>query len=172
MFRKRPPRLRTFSYVGLHRYFATMCTDLRRPHFISAHVVECILSQILRAACDQGFAVLAYCFMPDHVHLLAEGTRDDADFVRFMSRAKQFSGFAFSRSLGRPLWQEGTYERVLRSEESTAAVARYIFENPIRAGLAVTIDQYAFSGSDVYTMEHFAELFQRDGTTWRPDRRG
>ena len=32
----------------------------------------------------QAFDVLAYCVMPDHVHILLEGQSDEADFRRAM----------------------------------------------------------------------------------------
>jgi REP element-mobilizing transposase RayT len=49
--------------------------------------------QILRAGDDERFAVIAYCFMPDHLHLLVDARSDSSDCLRFIKRAKQFSGF-------------------------------------------------------------------------------
>jgi REP element-mobilizing transposase RayT len=33
--------------------------------------------------------------MPDHLHLLVEGTHEDSDLKAFVARAKQYSGFYF-----------------------------------------------------------------------------
>ena len=33
--------------------------------------------------------IVAYCFMPGHVHLLVEGCTDDADALAFVHQAKQ-----------------------------------------------------------------------------------
>jgi len=82
------------------------------------------------------------------------------------------SGFAFARRSGRRLWQDGYYDHVLRDDESTIAVARYIFENPVRAGLARRVEEYPHSGSEVFSMaeiltawDHRAEaLCHRDPT--------
>src|SRR4051794_39786856 len=74
---------------------------------------------IQQQADAEGFAILAYCFMPDHVHVLVEGLREDSDCKRFSSRAKQFSGFYYAQRYGRTLWQRYGYERVLRNEEAT-----------------------------------------------------
>jgi len=52
---------------------------------------------------------------------------------------------------------------VLRSEDQTLPVARYILENPIRAGLAVSPTEYPFSGSTVHPKEAIVEA-----TAWRP----
>ena len=130
-----PHRLRGFSYLGFHRYFLTFCTFERRSHFVDGSVVAVALAQILRVAAEEQFAILAYTFMPDHAHLLIEGMSVDADARRFMTRAKQSSGYAVARRDGRRLWQRYGYEHVLRDDESAVGVARYILENPVRARL-------------------------------------
>lgn len=85
--------------------------------------------------------------MPDHLHLLLEGRSDSADLKQFAEAAKRRVGYWYYRECRQRLWQPGYYDRVLRNEESTPAVVRYILENPIRAGLALSIDAYPFSGS-------------------------
>ncbi len=47
----------------------------------------------------------------------------------------------------RGLWQEGYYERVLRSDEATETVVRYVLDNPVRAGLVQRAEDYSFSGA-------------------------
>jgi putative transposase len=42
-------------------------------------------------------------------------------------------------------WQRGFYDHVLRKEEDTRAVAEYIINNPVRAGLVKTWRDYPFS---------------------------
>ncbi len=133
---------------------------------MTAEHVELVHAQILRAATDEHVAVIAYCFMPDHVHLLAEGQRDDADCRRFITRAKQFSGFYYKKTFAESLWQRYGYERTLRDEDATLSVARYIVENPVRAGLGKRVSDYPFIGSTVYTVDEILEAIQlEDG--WR-----
>jgi len=98
--------------------------------------------------------------MPDHLHLLVEGLADDSDARKFISRAKQYSGFHFKAAFDVRLWQRYGFERTLRSDVSALSVARYILENPVRAGLVNRIDAYEFSGSNVYTMDQILEAVQ------------
>src|SRR6185295_20035688 len=95
--RMRPhrPRLDPSLYVGLQRYFLTFCTARRLPWFAHADVVQLVLEQILQSAKLFDMDVIAYCFMPDHVHLLVEGYSDGADAIAFVHQAKQRSGYAF-----------------------------------------------------------------------------
>ena len=145
--RERRPRLQTFDYVGPYRYFLTFCTHQRQRVFYSSDVVDAVLAQILRASRENDFAVVAYCFMPDHLHLLLEGTAQNSDLRRLARDAKQYSGFHGKRLVGGPLWQPSYHDRVLRDDEDTWGVARYIVENPLRAGLAQRADEYPFLGS-------------------------
>jgi REP element-mobilizing transposase RayT len=55
--------------------------------------VGLVLSQILHAANDEQFALVAYCFMPDHVHLLVEALSESSCALRFVARTKQRTGF-------------------------------------------------------------------------------
>ena len=152
-----PGHLRTFDYIGLHRYFLTFCTCGRERVFASGESVDLVRTQFLRAADDEQFAIVIECFMPDHVHLLAEGTTERADGRRFISRAKQFSGFYYRQRFGRALWQRYGYERVLRTEDDTLGVAKYILENPVRAGLVRSPQDYQFSYSPRYAVEDVLE---------------
>jgi len=44
------------------------------------------------------------------------------------------------------LWQDGYYDHVLREEEATIPVARYIVLNPVRAGLCEDASAYPAPG--------------------------
>jgi REP element-mobilizing transposase RayT len=69
----KPEHLRGFDYRGLHQYFLTFCTFDRTLCFLTDDAVSTARTQIERAAGEQSIAVIAYCYMPDHVHFLAEG---------------------------------------------------------------------------------------------------
>ena len=145
---RRTPQLRGFDYVGRYRYFLTICAYRRRRAFRAAEVVEPLLLFVRQSAEALQFALIAYCFMPDHLHLLVEGRAEDADLRTFVNLLKQRSGFWWARRCGTRLWQDGFHDRVLRSEESTADVCRYIWGNPVRAGLVDRVEDYGFSGPD------------------------
>ena len=166
MFTGRPERLKSFDYIGPYAYFLTFCTDFRHAAFQSAERVELVRTQILRASADEGFALLAYCFMPDHLHLLAWGERADASCRAFIKRSKQFSGFYYQKAFGRRLWQRYGYERVLRGDEGVLSVARYILENPVRARLSRSVRDYPFTGSERYSVDEILEALP-----WSPENR-
>jgi len=158
----RPPRLPAFDYVGGWRYFLTTCTWQRSRAFTDAAVVDLVWDQFRYTGEHEHCEVLAYCFMPDHAHFLVAGGNERADFREFVRLAKQRSGWRYKRRHDAPLWQDGYYERVLRSEESSGSVARYIMGNPIRANLVERVEDYPFWGSGVYTRDALiADLYCR-----------
>lgn len=83
--------------------------------------------------------------MPDHLHLLVSGN-DSNSLLGFAQHFKQLSGFAYKKATGTHLWQISYWDRVLRSDEDFHATARYIWGNPVRAGLVGDPCEYAFSG--------------------------
>jgi putative transposase len=150
---RNPGRLRAFDYLGPHRYSLTFCTDRRQTLFTTHDVVDLVLEQIARAASEYQFEITAHCFMPDHLHLLIEGKSADSDAKQLIAHAKQYSGFYYKQARGSKLWQRYGFEHVLRDEELTLVVAKYILENPVPAGLVKRVEDYPFVGSLVYSLQ-------------------
>jgi putative transposase len=159
---ERPHRLAGFSYKGLHRYSLTFCGYERRILFVDADVVQEALAQILQSAARHGFAVFAYCFMPDHLHLLAAGQTNDADLIAFAKDVKQRVAYHYLGAHAGLVWQKGYYDRILRDDEATLTVARYILENPVRKGLVREPRDYPFSGSALWSWEQLLEMWQAE----------
>ena len=110
--------------------------------------------QDLRGVAERlGFRLLAFCFMPEHLHALVLGQHDDADLIRFVQRFKQATAFDFKRRTGAQLWQQSFYDHALRVEENLADVAAYILEDPARAGLVCESRSYPLSGGDYFDAE-------------------
>ena len=99
--------------------------------------------------------------MPDHVHVLLFGESDVSDLRASVKRFKQMTSFAHKRAHGVELWQPGYHEHILRDDEATEAAARYIPENPVRAGLTREIGAYAFAGSDMYAFEALLTVWDK-----------
>jgi putative transposase len=139
------PRLAGFDYVGVFCYSLTICTHQRRTIFVDRGVVDPVLQQILRTAGEHAFEVFAYCFMPDHLHLLAGGLTDHANLSRFVKSWKQKTGYDYARQHHARLWQVGFFDHILCSDESVLKHARYILGNPVRAGLVRNVDEYPYA---------------------------
>jgi REP element-mobilizing transposase RayT len=81
--------------------------------------------------------------MPDHAHLLVTPFNSVA-LSKIMSRLNGASVHLINRAMHRTgrLWQRESFDHILRSDEKLAKVREYICMNPVRAGLAMTPDEY------------------------------
>ena len=102
------------------------------------------LPQILRTCEERSFQVLAYVFMEDHLHLLVEGKSQHAHFVSMMTVLRQRTAIAYGRQRKKRLWQNGYFERVLRSTDDVFEIIRYIQNNPTDAGLPIERSRYPY----------------------------
>jgi len=118
---RHPHRLVDTHYRGLYAHFLTANTYGRRPAFAEASLSVVAAEQLLRSAATRGFAVVAYCLMPDHVHVLVKAERRDADFVKWVNLWRQLSGYFERRRTRQYLWQEGCWDHTLRDDESMPA---------------------------------------------------
>jgi len=91
--------------------------------------------------------------MPDHLHLELAGLSEGSDAIKLLH---DFKGTATARArwLGvRRLWEKGFYDHILREEDDHDAVAWYIFNNPVRKGLAQEARHWPYSGSWMFDWE-------------------
>jgi putative transposase len=154
-----------FSYTGPHRYFVTICACRRKPWFADADQANWLTAQISPFFEPRHFAVIAYCVMPDHLHLVLEGTSPDADLRETVRLWKLRTAFAWRVRTESQLWQQGFHDRVLREDDDTGGVVRYVLENPVRAGLVGVVSDYPWLGSSRYTLA----ALQEHAGQWKPE---
>jgi REP element-mobilizing transposase RayT len=131
-------------------YFVTFCTYRRRKWLARDDVHQAFVDFAVNAHRKFNFAVGRYVIMPEHVHLFVCG---DAAFVlgRWVGQLKQ----ALARGAGltrqsSQVWQEGCFDHVLRGDESYGQKWQYVCDNPVRAGLVASADEWPYQGEIVY----------------------
>lgn len=84
----------------------------------------------------QYYRLLAWCVMPNHVHVLVE-TRESYPLSRVVQGWKSFTARLINRHLGRTgtVWMRDYFDRYVRDDHHLAAVVAYIHNNPVKAGL-------------------------------------
>jgi putative transposase len=103
-----------------------------------------LLIDVLRSYVAAGrFRLHDFVVMPDHIHLLITVGNDIA-----IERAVQLIKGRFSYRLKREfgylgeVWQSGFSETRVEDEQNLKAHREYIAQNPIRAGLASSADEF------------------------------
>jgi len=131
--------------VAGYPYFVTAATKGRRPILGDPRAADLLVQELVRLRDELGFALLAYAVMPDHLHLLVVPSAA-VDLSRIMQSIK--GGFArlWNRQSGSAgsLWQARFYESAVRTEAQLWRWIEYINQNPVKAGLAATPEEYPY----------------------------
>ena len=127
-------------------HFITFCTKLCRtvPGRARDAVLECCLYDH-----EHRYRLRVALVMPDHVHVILTPRVDEArdaivSLVEIMKAIKGASAREINRQSGDhgAVWQEESFDRIVRSSESLDAKVAYILENPVRRGLVTDWRQY------------------------------
>jgi putative transposase len=144
-WRRRKNRLAREVYMLPCDFAVTVTTAGRQRAFVDSRTVALCRDRLEEAAVTCGFSLLAFCFMPDHLHLLVRGS-ERSDLPWFMKRFKQRTSYEFKRVHGKALWQKSYYEHVVRNDADAEETTNYILQNQVRAGLVLDWSKYPFSG--------------------------
>jgi putative transposase len=156
--------LSSVHYLGRRIYFVTICCEGRRAFFNRPNRCNIAVESLKRIADSMHFLIHAYCVMPDHSHILAEGRASDANLVKFMAKWKQSTGYLLREESLTRLRQRRFYDHVLSKATYSESVAWYIWMNPVRKGMIARPEQYPFSGS--FTVDW--PSVPAPDATWRP----
>ena len=163
-------RVRHFEGQG-HLHELTFSAYRRLP-LLAEDTARCILAKELAAACQaEQFGLVAFVFMPEHVHLLVLPLAASSQVSRLLGRTKRQASLAVKRHLvendlkllarltirDRPnhrsfrLWQEGAgYDRNIFSPEALEASLDYIHTNPVKRGLCQRAVDWDWSSARFY----------------------
>jgi fructose-bisphosphate aldolase class II len=96
----------------------------------------------------QRYRLLAWCVMPNHVHLLVE-TKEGFPLPELVHSWKSYTASQANIILGRKgdFWQREYRDRFIRDAEHYLAAIRYIEDNPVQAGLVNRADDWLFSSA-------------------------
>jgi putative transposase len=148
--RKPRPRLNRADYLGRRTYHVTITANERAELLDDLEFARDCNEVLRKTAVNLRFRLLAYCFMPDHVHILLQGNWNQSDLIRFVQRFKQITGYRFKHETGDHLWQQSFRDRVLRKDENRDVVAQYILDNPSDDALPLHSPAYELRGGELY----------------------
>lgn len=100
----------------------------------------------------QRYRLLAWCVMPNHVHVLIE-TRADYPLPTLVQSWKSYTARLINRHLGRTgtVWMRDYFDRYIRDDHHLAAVIAYIHSNPVKAGLVSNEHEWLHSSAGAPT---------------------
>lgn len=167
-----PHRKRVRHFEGHGHLHELTFSCYRRLPLLTNDAWQAILASSLSAACaEEKFNLVAFVFMPEHVHLLVHPISCNAKIGRLLARTKQPTSKAIKHILlqnqaplldrlmvrERPgkmcfrFWQEGPgFDRNLFSPQAIEASIDYIHTNPVKRGLCDRAIDWKWSSARYY----------------------
>lgn len=158
-------RVKTFNVPG-HVHFLTFSCYRKLPLLTNELWREWLALGVRRACIQHNYALWAYVFMPEHVHLLVHPRNEKYDLSKFRQSLKQGVSQRIIHSLQKnraPLleklrvqerpgkwcyrfWQEGPgYDKNIWDMETAVEKANYCHSNPVARQLAQSPDKWKWS---------------------------
>ena len=109
------------------------------------------------------YNLLAWCIMPNHVHILIEPL---ISLHRIVQSWKSYTGrwaLKHNTELGlgvpgsRTFWMREYWDRYIRDTQHLKSVVEYILNNPVKAGICHTPENFKFSGINKKNVTQYTE---------------
>jgi len=142
----KPKRLdQIFQSYDSPVYFITINTRLRKRILDrkDVHSSFCLYAQ---KNAEMGRSVGRYVIMPDHLHFFVRIGQEDRLSVFVQLLKQSISKTLKGDGVEGPYWQVGFFDHVLRHSESYSEKWSYVRENPVRAGLVTTPEEWPYQG--------------------------
>lgn len=111
------------------------------PKWLRDERVAQMVADSLRHRQDTIWSLIAYCVMPNHVHIVFTPIAGpDGRYPTVTSILQSFKGYTAynaNRLLGQHegFWQHESYDHWVRDEDEFARIVAYVVNNPVKAGL-------------------------------------
>lgn len=107
-----------------------------------------IVEQTLLHFDGERYRVLAWCVMPNHVHVIVEQMQG-WPLASVTHSWKSFTANRINRLLGRKgaLWLREYFDRFMRDDDHLNGTIQYVEANPVKAGLVARAEDWRWSSA-------------------------
>lgn len=125
-------------------------TNTQEPQWLRIPAIAEIVTESLHQWDGISYALVAYCLMPNHFHLIID-TSDEVKFTKplyaIMHSLKSFTAKQANKVLNREgtFWQEESYDHIIRDAREFKNTIAYTLESPVKAGLVEDWEKFPYS---------------------------
>ena len=133
------------------RWDAALDKATAGPTWLSDPAVAGIVAGTLHHLNGNLYDLDTYCIMRNHGHLvmtpLEQTPGQYVALARIMHSLKRYTAWQANQHLGRSgrFWQHESYDHVVRDEAELNRIRRYVLNNPVKAGLVSTAEEWPWS---------------------------
>jgi len=140
------------------------------PVLTQPDIVRLITTELVRTLRRFESEAVAYCVLPDRVHVLAAGLATHADPRAGLRRWKQVTGFECYVRNRRRLWGGRGVICDVTDVAALDAAAAYMTAAPVRAGLVRRADGYRWVSVTRWSIAELARRRAVEAPPWWPER--
>jgi putative transposase len=146
------PRIARIVGAGYPHHIVQRGNNRERV-FTDSGDYERYLSFLLKYSEEKEAAVLAYCLMPNHIHLLVKPSEEEA-LPKMMQGITLCYSKYFNGENGRTgrLWECRYHSTVIDGDNYLWTVSKYIENNPVRAGVVKRPEDYPYSSAKAHIL--------------------
>ncbi len=140
-------------------YFFTLVAYQRKKLFLKTKAIEIFFESLYHVQELHPFSNLAYCILPEHIHLLWKMPIDEANYSLRIGEIKKRFSKQFILEFGNPnsvapiqkkrgetgIWQRRFWEHFIRDESDLIRHIDYIHYNPVKHGLVSQVKEWPAS---------------------------
>ncbi|MBK8809928.1 MAG: transposase [Acidobacteria bacterium] len=149
-------------------HYLTSVTKDRLPVSRTDKIKGIVAKALDEARTSSGVKIHAYVIMPDHMHLITDGSRKVADTQRYFNGVTarrvidHLKNGSFETSLLKlrqekrrrnhrySLWDHHPNAFSINNEKTMMQKVNYIHQNPVRAGLVERAEDYLYSSARIW----------------------
>ncbi|HKM91236.1 MAG TPA: transposase [Candidatus Acidoferrales bacterium] len=118
------------------------------PRWLSEPQIAALVKEtILRGEKLGQYTLFSYVVMPNHVHVLLEPRLPLLRVTRGIKGVSARDANAALGRVGKPFWQDESFDHWIRSGQQFDRVRWYIENNPVKAGLAKSPKEWPWSSA-------------------------
>ena len=111
--------------------------------------IAALVEESLLHSDGERYQLLAWCLMPNHVHVVIDMLERHASLGTIVRSWKSFTARRANEQLGRsgPFWHSDYFDRYMRNEDQLNRTIEYVEQNPVKAGLVGTSVDWPWSSA-------------------------
>lgn len=133
------------------RYFSTFDSMLDRAvngrNWLHDERVSNMIAEAIRFRDGKAYDLLAYCIMPNHVHMVFTVERSTTSLCMILQSLKAYTAREANKILCQKgtFWQHESYDHVVRDGKELEHIIHYVLHNPVKAGMVTRREQWKWS---------------------------
>jgi len=117
------------------------------PAYLRLPAIADIVADRIRQGGECDDDLHAWVVMPNHAHWLISPRVDVPVLMRRLKGGSAREANQMLGQTGKPFWQDESYDHLVRNTDEFHRLENYILENPVRAGLARSVEEYPWCGA-------------------------